>query len=66
MDLPYRLDLTVDLFELTVAGSVVLLSEDELRAVQGELAGLRSCWLEPKEEQMWAAVTRVLGRDPRE
>jgi hypothetical protein len=65
MELPYRLDLTVDLFDLTIDGVAMLLDQGELHAVQVELAEVRSCWPEPKSEQLWAAVRRALGRDPR-
>jgi hypothetical protein len=66
MELPYRLDLMVDLFELTIGGVVVLLDQEELTTIQTELAQLRSCWPEPKGEQVWAVVVRVLSRDPRD
>ena len=62
---PYRLDMMVDLFELTVERTPVLLDQGELEAVQAGLAELRSCWPDPKSEQVWAAVVHVLGRDPR-
>ena len=66
MELPYRLDMMVDLFELTMEGVPVLLDLTELQALQVALAELRSCRPEPEAEQVWAAVVRVLSRDPRD
>lgn len=66
MLLPYRLDLHVDLFEINVADTPVLLNQDELERVCDEIQQVEACWPEPKPAQLWAAITRGLGRDPRE
>jgi hypothetical protein len=63
--LPYRLDLSVDLFAVDVDGVTVVTSQAELEALSDGLDSLHGCWPDPHPACVWAVVTRALGRDPR-
>jgi hypothetical protein len=65
MDFAYRLDVTLDLFEMTVAGASIVMSQDELRAAKEAIDQVHASWSRPKPEQIWAAVTQAPVRDPR-
>ncbi len=65
MGMPYRLDMRLDLFDLELDNHTLLLGQQELHAVQTRLDEVFACWSEPSTVQLWAAVTDVLGRDPR-
>jgi hypothetical protein len=65
MRLPFRLDMSVDLFDVDVDGIAVVTSQAEPEALMDELESLHAHVPEPHPAQVWAEVTRVIGRDPR-
>jgi hypothetical protein len=62
---PFRLDLSVDLFAVDVDGVAVVTNQAELETLMNELESLPAGVPEPDAEPVWAAVIRVIGRDPR-
>jgi hypothetical protein len=63
--LPFRLDLSLNLFSIEVEGVAVVTDQAELEALSDELKSLNICRPDPHAAQVWAVVIQVLGRDPR-